>query len=163
MQKSQLRMVFLLAVKGAKSHSHRGKHLVRAWYDTNMLINFFYHLKGSGVKVSVKEYLLLLETMQAGVGEQNLDDFYHLSRMCLVKDESQFDKFDRAFGSFFKFVSTVFEKNKDIPLEWLIKNAMNQLSDEQKAALEKMGWDKLMETFKERLAEQKERHQGGSK
>ena len=128
-----------------------------------MLINFFYHLKGSGVKVSVKEYLLLLEAMQAGVGEQNLDDFYHLSRMCLVKDESQFDKFDRAFASFFKFVSAVFDKNKDIPLEWLIKQAVNQLSEEQKAALEKMGWDKLMETFKERLAEQKERHQGGSK
>ncbi len=128
-----------------------------------MLINFFYHLKGSNVKVSVKEYLLLLEALQANVCAPNLDEFYYLARMSLVKDESQFDKFDRAFASFFKFVSSAFDANKEIPLEWLIKNGLNQLSDEQKAALEKLGWDKLMETFKERLKEQKERHQGGNK
>ncbi len=128
-----------------------------------MLINFFYHLKGSHVKVSVKEFLLLLEAMQANVCAPNLDEFYYLARMSLVKDESQFDKFDRAFASFFKHVSQLFDKAQDIPLEWLIKNGLNQLSEEQKAALEKLGWDKLMETFKERLKEQKERHQGGNK
>ncbi len=128
-----------------------------------MLINFFYHLKGSGLKVSVKEYLLLLEALRADVCSPNLDEFYYLARMSLVKDESQFDKFDRAFGSFFKFISAAFDTGKEIPLEWLIKNGLNQLSEEQKAALEKMGWDKLMETFKERLKEQKERHQGGNK
>jgi uncharacterized protein with von Willebrand factor type A (vWA) domain len=128
-----------------------------------MLINFFYHLKGSGVKVSVKEFLLLLEAMQAQVCAPNLDEFYYLARMSLVKDENQFDKFDRAFGSFFKFVSSAFDSAKDIPLEWLIKNGLNQLSEEQRAALEKLGWDKLMEKFKERLKEQKERHQGGNK
>jgi hypothetical protein len=83
--------------------------------------------------------------------------------MCLVKDEGQFDKFDRAFASFFKFVSKLYDKSPDIPLEWLLKQGVNQLSAEQKAALEKLGWDALMETFKERLKEQTERHQGGSK
>ena len=132
-------------------------------YDLIMLINFFYHLKGSQLKVSVKEFLLLLEALQAQVCAPNLDEFYYLARMSLVKDESQFDKFDRAFTSFFKHVSQLFDKAQDIPLEWLIKNGLNQLSQEQKAALEKLGWDKLMDTFKERLAEQKERHQGGNK
>lgn len=128
-----------------------------------MLINFFYHLKGSGLKVSVKEYLTLLEALQAKMINPSLEEFYFLSRMSLVKDENQFDKFDRAFGSFFKHVSTLFEKSKDIPLEWLIKQGMKQLSPEDRKALEKLGWEKLMQTFKERLAEQKERHQGGNK
>ena len=128
-----------------------------------MLVNFFYHLKGSGLKVSVKEYLLLLEAMQADVIAPSIDQFYFLSRMTLVKDENHFDKFDRAFGSFFKHVSTLFDKTQEIPLEWLIKQGMKQLSTEERNALEKLGWDKLMQTFKERLAEQKERHQGGNK
>jgi uncharacterized protein with von Willebrand factor type A (vWA) domain len=128
-----------------------------------MLVNFFYHLKGSGLKVSVKEYLLLLEAMQADVIPPSIDQFYFLSRMTLVKDENHFDKFDRAFGSFFKHVSTLFEKTQEIPLDWLIKQGIKQLSAEERNALEKLGWDKLMQTFKERLAEQKERHQGGNK
>jgi uncharacterized protein len=128
-----------------------------------MLINFFYHLKGSGVKVSVKEYLLLLEAMKAEVIAPSLEQFYYLSRMTLVKDESQFDKFDRAFGSFFKHVHIAFEKNKDIPLEWLVKEWVKQLSPEEKAAIEKLGWDKLMDEFKKRLEEQKDRHAGGNR
>lgn len=128
-----------------------------------MLINFFYHLKGSGVKVSVKEYLLLLEAMKANVIEPNLDQFYQLAKMALIKDESQFDKFDRAFGSFFKYANSLFESQKEVPLDWLIKEFAKQLSDEDKAKLEKLGWDKLMETFKERLEEQKEKHSGGNK
>ncbi len=128
-----------------------------------MLVNFFYHLKGSGLKVSVKEYLLLLEAMKADVIAPSIDQFYFLSRMTLVKDENQFDKFDRAFGSFFKHVSGMFQQPKEIPLEWLIKHGMKQLTDEERAAIEKLGWDKLIETLKERLAEQRERHEGGNK
>jgi uncharacterized protein len=128
-----------------------------------MLVNFFYHLKGSGVKVSVKEYLLLLEAMKADVIAPSLEQFYYLSRMTLVKDESQFDKFDRAFGSFFKHVQISFEANKDIPLEWLVKEWVKQLSPEEKAAIEKLGWDKLMDEFKKRLEEQKGKHAGGNK
>jgi uncharacterized protein with von Willebrand factor type A (vWA) domain len=128
-----------------------------------MLVNFFYHLKGSGLKVSVKEYLMLLDAMKHEVIAPQLDQFYYLSRMTLVKDESQFDKFDRAFGSFFNHISGLFEKSKDIPLEWLIKHGMKDLSPEERAAIEKLGWDKLIETFQERLKEQKERHQGGNK
>jgi uncharacterized protein len=128
-----------------------------------MLVNFFYHLKGSGVKVSVKEYLLLLEAMKADVIAPSLEQFYYLSRMTLVKDESQFDKFDRAFGSFFRHVQISFEQNKDIPLEWLVKEWVKQLSPEEKAAIEKLGWDKLMDEFKKRLEEQKDKHAGGNK
>jgi uncharacterized protein with von Willebrand factor type A (vWA) domain len=128
-----------------------------------MLVNFFYHLKGSGLKVSVKEYLLLLDAMKHEVIAPSLEQFYYLSRMTLVKDESQFDKFDRAFGSFFKHVQIAFEQNKDIPLEWLVKEWVKQLSPEEKAAIEKLGWDKLMDEFKKRLEEQKGRHAGGNK
>jgi hypothetical protein len=128
-----------------------------------VLVNFFYHLKGSGVKVSVKEYLLLLEAMKADVIPPSLEQFYYLSRMTLVKDESQFDKFDRAFASFFKHVQMSFEANKDIPFEWLVKEWVKQLSPEEKAAIEKLGWDKLMDEFKKRLEEQKGKHAGGNK
>ncbi|KPF70342.1 hypothetical protein IP84_00890 [beta proteobacterium AAP99] len=128
-----------------------------------MLVNFFYHLKGSGVKVSVKEYLLLLDAMKADVIQPSLDEFYYLARMSLVKDESQFDKFDRAFGSFFKHVSGLFEQDREIPLEWLIAKALKELSEEERAALQKMSWNELIDTFKKRLEEQKERHEGGSR
>ena len=133
-----------------------------------MLIDFFYTLRSARLPVSVKEYLTLLEALQANVVGPNsdassMDDFYHLSRMILVKDEKHFDKFDKAFGAYFKGVEMLTDFTADVPLEWLKKALENELTPEQKAAIEKMGWDELMETLKKRLEEQKERHQGGNK
>jgi uncharacterized protein with von Willebrand factor type A (vWA) domain len=133
-----------------------------------MLIDFFYTLRAAKLPVSVKEYLTLLEALQAqvvGPGSDtcSLDDFYFLSRLILVKDEKHYDKFDRAFGAYFKGVDMLTDFTKEVPLEWLEKILQKELTPEQKAAIEKMGWDELMETLKKRLEEQKERHEGGSK
>ncbi len=136
-----------------------------------MLIDFFYTLRSAKLPVSVKEYLTLLEALKEGVvGPNNddgagykIDDFYYLSRTALVKDEKHYDKFDRAFASYFKGVEMVADFTKDIPLDWLRKNLELQLSPEELAKIEKMGWDELMETLKKRFEEQKERHEGGNK
>jgi len=133
-----------------------------------MLIDFFYTLRAAKLPVSVKEFLTLLEALQAQVVGPtseacSLDDFYFISRMILVKDEKHFDKFDRAFGAYFKGVEMLTDFTKDIPLSWLEKILQKELTPEQKAAIEKMGWDELMETLKKRLEEQKERHEGGNK
>ena len=134
-----------------------------------MLIDFFLTLKQSGLPVSIKEYLMLCEAMGKGVAHGSVDDFYYLSRAALVKDEAQYDRFDRAFGAYFKGVeslnvalATAFQSN--IPEEWLRKLAEKILSEEEKAQIQALGgWDKLMETLQQRLAEQEGRHQGGNK
>lgn len=129
-----------------------------------MLIDFFLKLKSAKVPVTTKEYLMLIEGMQKGVVGSSIDDFYYFARTCLVKDEANFDKFDRAFGEYFKGVEAVMGVEADIPLEWLRKQAELNLTPEEKAKIEAMGgWEKLMETLKKRLEEQKGRHQGGSK
>lgn len=128
-----------------------------------MLIDFFYTVKQAGVPASIKEFLTLLEAMEQQVIVPSLEQFYYLARLTLVKDEANFDKFDRAFGAYFKGVGTIFEKRPDIPLEWLLKQLQRELTPEQKAAVEKFGYDKLMERLKQLLEEQKERHEGGSK
>ncbi|HET9977667.1 MAG TPA: VWA domain-containing protein [Burkholderiaceae bacterium] len=132
-----------------------------------MLIDFFYTLRAAKLKVSVKEYLTLLEALQAGViddeGGPSVDKFYYLARTSLVKDETQFDKFDRAFAAYFKGVELLTDFTQEVPLDWLKKTLEIELTPEQKAAIEKMGWDELMETLKKRFEEQKERHEGGSK
>jgi len=128
-----------------------------------MLIDFFLHLKASKLPVSTKEFLALLEALRERVIEHSLDDFYVLARAVLVKDETHFDKFDRAFAEYFKGVEALPGMDALIPEDWLRQAAKKHLSAEERAKLEKLGWDKLMETFKERLAEQKERHAGGSK
>ena len=128
-----------------------------------MLIDFFLHLKANRLPVSIKEFLSLLEALQKHVIEHSLDDFYVLARAILVKDETHFDKFDRAFGEYFKGVEALPGMDVLIPEEWLRQAVKKHLSDAERARLEKLGWDKLMETFKKRLAEQKERHSGGSK
>ena len=134
-----------------------------------MLIDFFYTLRAAKLPVSVKEFLTLLEALQADVvGPRqpdacSIDDFYYLARTALVKDEKHFDKFDRAFAAYFKGVEHIADFRKEIPAEWLRKILEKELTPEQKAAIEKMGWDELMETLKKRLDEQKERHEGGSK
>jgi len=142
-----------------------------------MLIDFFYTLRSAKLPVSVKEYLTLLEALKKGVVGPNaqstldesdasgykIDDFYYLSRTALVKDEKHYDKFDRAFAAYFKGVEMVADFAKEIPLDWLRKNLELNLSPEELANIQKMGWDELMETIKKRLEEQKERHEGGSK
>ena len=129
-----------------------------------MLIDFFLKLKEAKVPVTTKEYLMLIEGMQKGVVDSSIDNFYYFSRTCLVKDEANFDKFDRVFGEYFKGVEAIMGVNADIPLEWLRKQVELNLSPEEKAKIEAMGgWEKLMETLKKRLEEQKGRHQGGSK
>lgn len=128
-----------------------------------MLIDFFYTVKQAGVPASIKEFLTLLEAMDRQVIHPSLDEFYYLARLTLVKDEAHFDKFDRAFGAYFKGVDTIFEKRPEIPLEWLVKQLQRDLTPEQKAAIEKFGYDKLMDRLKQLLEEQKERHEGGSK
>jgi uncharacterized protein with von Willebrand factor type A (vWA) domain len=128
-----------------------------------MLIDFFLHLKARRLPVSTREYLTLLEAMQARVAGHSIDEFYFLSRTCLVKDESHYDKFDQAFGEYFKGVASLPGLGVDIPEDWLKVMAKKVLSPEDKARLEKLGWEKLMEEFRKRLEEQKGRHQGGSK
>ncbi len=145
-----------------------------------MLIDFFYTLRAAKLPVSVKEFLTLLEALKLGVvgpkvsptdGEDaadtpsgyKIEDFYFLSRATLVKDEKHYDKFDKAFSAYFHGVELVTDFTQEIPLDWLKKTLELNLSPEEKAAIEKMGWDELMETLKKRLEEQKERHEGGSK
>jgi len=132
-----------------------------------VLIDFFYTLRAAKLKVSVKEYLTLLEAIQAGViddeGGPTVDKFYYLARTSLVKDEAQFDKFDRAFAAYFKGVELLTDFTQDVPLEWLRKTLELELSPEEKAKIETMGWDELMETLKKRFEEQKERHEGGNR
>jgi uncharacterized protein with von Willebrand factor type A (vWA) domain len=128
-----------------------------------MLINFFYTLRAAKLPVSVKEYLTLLEALRAGVIGPSVDDFYFLSRSALVKDEVHYDKFDRAFAAYFKGVELLTDFTQEVPLDWLRKTLELDLSPEQKAAIEKMGWDELMATLQRRFEEQKGRHEGGSK
>jgi uncharacterized protein with von Willebrand factor type A (vWA) domain len=127
-----------------------------------MLLDFFYHLRSQKLPVSVKEYLTLLEALSQPLMTPTLDDFYQLSRLVLVKDETLFDRYDRAFALYFGRLYTELA-DKPIPIDWLLKTFEKRLSPEQKEALEKHGWDKLMNMFRERLEEQKKRHAGGSK
>src|SRR5512138_3502858 len=129
-----------------------------------MLIDFFLKLKSHKLPVSIKEYLTLLEAMDKKVIEPSIDQFYWLSRTALVKDEANFDKFDRAFAEFWNGVETIPGIEAQIPLEWLLKQVELTLTDEEKKQIQALGgWEKLMETLKQRLEEQKNRHQGGSK
>jgi len=129
-----------------------------------MLAGFFLKLKDHKIPVSIKEYLMLIEGMKKRVISPSIDEFYYLARATLVKDESNYDKFDRAFGEFFKGIEALAGATVDVPLEWLVKQVELNLSPEEKALIEALGgWEKLMEEFKKRLEEQKGRHQGGSK
>ena len=130
-----------------------------------MFIDFFLKLRGARVPASLKEYLMLLEAMDRGVAGYSVDDFYYLSRASLVKDERNLDKFDRVFGEVFKGIEALDEAiEEEIPEEWLRKLAEKLLTEEEKAQIEALGgWDKVMEALRERLREQRRRHQGGSK
>jgi uncharacterized protein with von Willebrand factor type A (vWA) domain len=128
-----------------------------------MLIDFFLHLRAHRLPASTTEFLTLLEGMRARVAGQSIDDFYFLARTCLVKDETHYDKFDQAFGEYFNGIEQLPGLDADIPEEWLRAMAKKVLTAEDKAKLEKLGWDKLMETLQKRLTEQQGRHQGGNK
>ena len=130
-----------------------------------MLVSFFFLLREGGLKVSITEFLTLLELLKRRVTRFSIDEFYYLARACLVKDEAQYDRFDRVFSAHFKGIEDLFgPEGADIPEEWLRRYFELGLSDEEKAQIEALGgWEKLMETLKKRLEEQKERHEGGSK
>ena len=128
-----------------------------------MLIEFFLKCKNAGLPVSTKEFLILLDAMKHRVTGQSVDEFYYLSRMCLIKDETRYDKYDKVFGEYFRGIEALTELNPNIPEDWLRKALEKNLSPEDLAKLKAMSWDELMETLKKRLEEQKERHEGGSK
>jgi uncharacterized protein with von Willebrand factor type A (vWA) domain len=130
-----------------------------------MLVKFFFVLRKTGVPVSITELLSLLEALKAGLGDLSAERFYYLARTCLVKDEKFYDRYDRAFAAHFKGVEDAFAMlERQLPADWLEKLTVREFTDEEKAEIEAMGgWEKLMETLKKRLEEQKERHQGGNK
>ncbi|MCP4596644.1 VWA domain-containing protein [Neptuniibacter sp.] len=130
-----------------------------------MLIDFFNTLRKAEVPVTIKELLVLLEALQKKIAFASLDDFYLLSRVCLVKDEKHFDRFDRAFGHYFKGLGDIkLFPDDEIPEDWLRSEFLKNLSEEEKAQIEALGGlDKLLETLNERLKEQHDRHAGGSK
>ena len=130
-----------------------------------MLIPFFFMLRDGGMKTSITELLTLLEAMKKGVAGHSVDDFYYLARSTLVKDESQIDKFDRIFGAHFKGIEdSLADIFQDIPDDWLQQRAELMLSAEERAQIEAMGgFEELMKALQERLDEQDERHEGGSK
>lgn len=130
-----------------------------------MLINFFHGLKDAGVPVTTRELLDLMEGLKQHVVFADIDDFYYFSRTCMVKDEKYFDRFDRAFGLHFKELEALDDIIEAlIPDDWLRSEFMKNLSDEEKAQIESLGGlEKLIEEFKKRLEEQKERHEGGNK
>ena len=129
-----------------------------------MFINFFLELRQAKVPVSLREYLTLIEAMQHNLAAYKVEDFYYLSRSALVKDERNLDKFDRVFGHHFRGLEDLAEAGAEIPEEWLRKLAEKLLTEEEMQQIKALGGlDKLMEELKKRLAEQKGRHQGGSK
>jgi hypothetical protein len=130
-----------------------------------MFVEFFHQLKAAGVPVTLKEYLTLMEAMEHDLAARRVEGFYYLSRAALVKDERNLDKFDRVFGKVFKGLELTEQALAvEIPSEWLKKLAEKYLTEEEKKQIEAMGGlDKLLETLRKRIAEQKGRHQGGSK
>lgn len=129
-----------------------------------MLIDFFFTLRKYRVKTSLRELLDLLNALSKHMVHGDLDGFYYLSRTILVKDENQYDKFDRAFADYFEGVQSLALFGDEIPEDWLRKNLEKILSEEERQQIQKMGGlEALMKTLKERLEEQEKRHEGGNK
>ncbi|MCK6411607.1 MAG: VWA domain-containing protein [Azonexus sp.] len=128
-----------------------------------MLIDFLLHLRARQLPVSTKELLALLEALEARLVSGSLDDFYLIARALLIKDEALYDRFDRAFGEYFQGIEALPGMDVLVPEEWLRLAAKRHLSEEDRLKLQKLGYEKLFETLKQRLDEQKERHAGGSK
>jgi hypothetical protein len=128
-----------------------------------MLVDFFFTLRRQGVKTSITELLDLLNALQQQLVFADTEAFYQLARLTLVKDESQYDKFDRAFAEYFEGIAAV-DLASTIPDDWLIPDLIRQLSAEDKAALQGLGsLEELLQQLRERLAEQQKRHAGGNK
>jgi uncharacterized protein len=130
-----------------------------------MLTSFFLSLREAQIPVSLREYLTLCRALADDLADKSVEHFYFLSRACLVKDERNLDKFDRVFGQTFKGLQSFasMTEEAEIPAAWLRRLAEKHLTEDEKKQIEALGWDKLMETLKKRLEEQKERHQGGNK
>ena len=130
-----------------------------------MFIGFLHQLKEAGVPVSIREYLDFLSGLDKGITNLNTNSFYHFARASLVKDERHYDRFDRTFSEFFEgALKKGGEILNNIPEEWIKDALQKNLTEEDKEKIESLGgWDKLLETLKERLEEQKKRHQGGNK
>ena len=132
-----------------------------------MFVTFFNELKAAKLPVSLREYLTLLEALRSGVAGRRTEDFYYLARASLVIDERHLDRFDQVFGHVFKGlteVSEAAEAQAEVPLEWLRAASELHLSEEDMAKIQELGgWDKIMETLRERLKEQQGRHHGGNK
>jgi uncharacterized protein with von Willebrand factor type A (vWA) domain len=130
-----------------------------------MFVAFFHELKTAGVPVTLREYLTLLEAMEKDLAGRRVEDFYYLARTALVKDERNLDKFDRVFGHVFKGLESTSEAlSAEIPAEWLKKLAEKYLTEEERKEIEAVGGlDKLLELLRQRMREQKGRHQGGKK
>ena len=130
-----------------------------------MFVAFFHELKAAGVPVTLREYLTLMEAMEEDLAGRRVEDFYYLARTALVKDERNLDKFDRVFGHVFKGLELMSEAlTPEIPAEWLKKLAEKYLTEEERKEIEAVGGlDKLLELLRQRMREQKGRHQGGKK
>ncbi len=136
-----------------------------ALYGIGMLLNFLDALRSAGINASIKEHLVLLEALDQDVIQRSPEEFYYLSRAIYVKDESLLDRFDQVFDKVFKGILNDFAtETAEIPADWLRAVAEKFLTPEEMAAIEKLGsWDEIMDTLKQRLEEQNERHQGGNK
>jgi len=130
-----------------------------------MFLTFFTELRAARIPVSLREYLSFLEALDEDLADKKVEEFYYLSRACLVKDERHYDRFDQVFGQVFKGLETLGQSIEEAPIpeEWLRKLAERYLTEEEKRQIEAMGWEKLWETLKQRLREQQGRHQGGNK
>jgi uncharacterized protein len=129
-----------------------------------VFFSFFTELRAAKIPVSLREYLTLMEVMEERVGAYSVEHFYFVARTALVKDERHLDRFDRVFGHCFKGIETMAGSWSEIPEAWLKKLAERLLTPEEKKLVEALGgWEKLMETLRRRLIEQKARHQGGGK
>src|SRR6201993_3936389 len=130
-----------------------------------MFVAFFHELKTAGVPVTLREYLTLMEAMEQDLAGRRVEDFYYLARTALVKDERNLDKFDRVFGHVFKGLESTSEAlSAEIPAEWLKKLAEKYLTEEERKEIEAVGGlDELLELLRQRMREQKGRHQGGKK
>jgi uncharacterized protein with von Willebrand factor type A (vWA) domain len=139
--------------------------IVDALAEATMLTGFFFDLRKAGVPVAITEFLTLLEGLKKDVTAHSAEQFYYFARTCLVKDESHYDRFDRVFAATFEGAEQLFERIvAELPADWLKALAERTLTEEEKKKVESLGgWEKLMQTLRERLKDQKERHEGGNK
>jgi uncharacterized protein len=129
-----------------------------------VLVRFFFELRAAGVPVSISEFLALLEAVRARVAQVSAQDFYYLARACLVKDERYYDRFDRVFAAVFQGAERLFAQLlAQVPAQWLQTLGARVLSEEERRAVQALGgWEQLLETLRQRLREQQERHAGGA-